>query len=191
MGISVRAMAAHIGVSKSQVQRDKAAGMPMHDVAAARQWRLQHHDLSRTVDGRIDRPGPAADATPAPASLAAAAAPGDDADEPADDASADTLKFRQARATREQVNAQRAQIELDQLRGSLIALDDAKRLAYTAFRALRDAVLNVPARVRDQLAIETDPAAIERLLEAELAGALQTLTPEAVLRDTDDDDDTG
>lgn len=196
MSYSVRAMADQLGVSKSQVARDKAAGMPMHDVAAARAWREAQHDLSRTVDGRIDRPASDSSARAAGGLASAAGAGGADAVPPAsagaDDgepASEDTAKFRQARADREATNAERARIELEQLRGNLISLVEAQRLAFTAFRSLRDAVLNVPARVRDQLAIETDAAAIEQLLEAELSAALSSLNPDKVLTESDDEDD--
>jgi hypothetical protein len=54
--LSVRAMAEALGVAKSQVHRDAQAGMPMHSADAARAWRLDQHDMSRTVEGRIDRP---------------------------------------------------------------------------------------------------------------------------------------
>lgn len=53
--LSVRKMAKALGVTKSQVGRDKQAGMQMASVEAARAWRLATHDISRTVDGRIDR----------------------------------------------------------------------------------------------------------------------------------------
>ena len=194
--LSVRAMAAALGVSKSQVQRDKDAGMPMHDAAAARAWRDAHHDISRTAEGRIDRPGqdplPATLADDAAADLAGqdtAAAP---AAAPA--TLAETEAYRAARSDREQIRRDREQIELDQLRGSLIALEDAKRLAYTSFRLLRDALLNIPARVKDQVAAETDPLLIEHLIEAEISGALSGFRPERVLVDTAadaDDDDEG
>lgn len=175
MALSMRAMAAELGVSKSQVARDAQAGMPMTDAAAARAWRLAQHDMSRTVDGRIDRETPAAPEQPKA-----------DADEPT---AGDTSEYRQARATRERVNAERAQIELDQLRGRLIDLADAKRLAFTAFRSIRDAVMNVPARVAAQCAVETDAMRIEQLIEADLTAALTRFDPEKLLSESNDDDD--
>lgn len=199
MSLSVRAMAAALGVSKSQVHRDQLAGMPMHDVASARAWRDAHHDVSRTVDGRIDRPGSAPDVLPATLAAAAAAdvPPAPDLVDQADAAApppatpADTEAYRAARSDREQIRRAREQIELDQLRGSLIALEDAKRLAFTSFRLLRDALLNIPARVKDQVAAETDPLLIEHLIEAEISGALSGFRPDRVLVDTagDADDD--
>ena len=185
-------MAALLGVSKSQVARDKAAGMPMDSAEAARAWRDAQLDLSRTAHGRIDRPGapdplPAAAADPA-ADLAVDNLPDTDT-AAAEPDSEDTLKFRKARAEREAINAATSRIELDKLQGSVIDLVEAQRLAFTAFRSLRDALLNVPARIKDQLAMTADPAACEALLETEIAGALSSLDPDRVLAATADDDD--
>lgn len=181
MAYSIRQLADILGVSKSQVARDRAAGMPMHDADAARGWRALQHDVSRTVEGRIDRPSVPAGAAEAGASSASA-----EPDEPQD---GDTTQFRTARAARERTNADRAALELEQLRGRLIDLADAQRLAFTAFRSLRDAVLNVPARVKDQCAAMTDALAIEQLLDAELGTALGGFNPDKVLADSDDDDE--
>ena len=195
MAYSIRQLADILGVSKSQVARDRAAGMPMHDADAARAWRALQHDMSRTVEGRIDRPGVPKDFTAAAVGgLASAAGAGEadalpasaEVDEPQD---GDTAQFRSARAARERTNADRAALELEQLRGRLIDLADAQRLAFTAFRSLRDAVLNVPARVKDQCAAMTDALAIEQLLDTELGTALGGFNPDKVLTDSDDDDE--
>lgn len=109
----------------------------------------------------------------------------DEAEEPEDQHS---LAYRGARAERERIRVERDQIELDQLRGKYIPVVEANRLAFTAFRTLRDAVLNVPARVKDQVAAESDAFTIEQLLDAELTAALESFNPAKVLRDPEDDD---
>jgi len=196
--LSVRAMAAALGVSKSQVHRDQLAGMPMSDAASARAWRETHHDISRTVEGRIDRPG--VEVLPSTLADAVADLPAPDLVDQAETAApaspataAETEAYRIARSDREHIRRDREQIELDQLRGSLIALEDAKRLAFTSFRLLRDALLNIPARIKDQIAAEHDPLVIEHVIESEIAGALSSFRSERVLADTatggDDDDD--
>jgi len=50
--LSVRKMAAVLGISKSQVSRAKADGMPMGDEAAARAWRAEHIDIARAAESR-------------------------------------------------------------------------------------------------------------------------------------------
>ena len=57
----------------------------------------------------------------------------------------------------------------------MINVDDARRIAFTSFRAIRDSVLNVAARIKDQLAAETDPHVCEELLERELSAALASV----------------
>lgn len=178
MTLSVRSMAVALGVSKSQVARDKQDGMPMHDADAARAWRLQHRDLARSVDGLLGVEQPAGAAAPAPA-----------AEPEADDG--ESGEYRQARATRERVNAERAQLELDQMRGRLIDVDEAARLAFTSFRAIRDAALNVPARIAAQAAAESDPLRVEQLVEAEISAALARFDPSKLLRDEDDEEEDG
>ncbi|MEY2892665.1 MAG: hypothetical protein RJA98_2573 [Pseudomonadota bacterium] len=183
--LSIRKMAEALGVSKSQVDRDAKAGMPMSDVAAARAWRHKQHDPSRTVEGRIDRPAArstAGAALPEP-SLPAAAS---DDDEPAQ--ASDTDEYRKHRAERERIRKEREQLELNELLGLLINVDEAKRLAYTAFRQIRDAVLNVPARVQDQLAAETDAFRCGQLLEDQLNQALGTFSADSVVKEADEDD---
>lgn len=152
-------MAKALGIGKSQCARDRQDGMPMHSVDAARAWRVAHRDVSRSADGR---PGGQASPPPPAGEDDAAAAAGDPLG----------ADYRQARTERERIAAKRAQIELDQLRGQLIGLADARRVAFTAFRALRDAILQIPARVKDQLAASTDAMVCEALLDAELSAAL-------------------
>lgn len=189
MQLSVRAMAAALGVSKSQVARDSADGMPMHEAAAARAWRQQHRDVSRTVEGRIDRPSAAsAPAAPPPiTSLPPALPPLPEEDE--EPAPTDTDEYRRARTAREKLRLQREQMDFDQARGLLIDASEAARMAYTTFRALRDAVFNVPARVAPQCASETDAHRIEAVIDAELVAAFNRVNPERLLTETDADDD--
>jgi hypothetical protein len=198
--LSVRTLAAALGVSKSQVHRDALAGMPVHSVDAAREWRSRVHDVSRTVDGRIDRPQLSLrqEAPPLPfgRSDAPLESPGavevppappeapEDAPQPGD-----TAEYRKARAERERTRAEREALELEQLRGKLIAVDEASRIAFTAFRALRDAIENVPARIKDQVAAEPDPFHVERIMAAELTSVLQSFDVAAAVSEPDDEDD--
>ncbi|MEM5461596.1 hypothetical protein VSR69_43565 [Paraburkholderia phytofirmans] len=99
--------------------------------------------------------------------------------------------YRASRAAREQLRFQREQIELDQLRGSIIELAEAQRLGYTALRIVRDAVLNIPVRVKDIVAAETDSTRIERLLYGELTAALNAIDLAAIMRDEDLGDSDG
>ncbi len=95
-------------------------------------------------------------------------------------------EYRTHRATRERYQALTQQLEYEQLVGTLINVDDAKRIAYTSFRALRDSIMNVAARIKDQLAAESDPHACEVLVETELSAALAGVDIGKLLQDQDE-----
>lgn len=195
MTLSIRDLAAALGVSKSQAGRDVQAGMPTDDVERARAWRAANRDVSRTADGRIDRPDapPAAVGGMAPAAGAGAASPAAPASSEEADAEilpGDTAEYRKARTEREQIRRDRERMELDRDRGRLIDAADAARLAFTNFRALRDQAFNLPPRLAPQLAALTDPLQIEQLLEAELAAVFGGFDEQRLLAEqTDDEED--
>jgi hypothetical protein len=113
-------------------------------------------------------------------------ATGDAADDPPDEA-ADSALYRQERAAREQIRRQREALELEQLQGKLIDVDDASRAAFTAFRGLRDALENIPARIKDQVAAESDAFRVEQIIAAEITSVLSTFDVASAVSETDED----
>jgi len=95
-------------------------------------------------------------------------------------------EYREHRATRERYQALKQQLEYEQMVGHLINVDEAKRIAYTSFRALRDSIMNVATRIKDQLAAETDSHACEVLVENELSAALAGIDIGKLLQDQDE-----
>lgn len=95
-------------------------------------------------------------------------------------------EYREHRATRERYQALKQQLEYEQMVGQLINVDEAKRIVYTSFRALRDSIMNVAARVKDQLAAESDSHACEVLVENELSAALAGIDIGKLLTDQDE-----
>lgn len=174
MAYSIRQMANALGVSKSQVARDAQAGMPMQDVAEARAWRLANQDLTRTVEGRIDRPAASAGLPLLPAGSPADA---DDDEEPlpASATDKDTVAYRSERALREAIRRQREQLQLEQERERLVDVGEVARLPFTAQRLTRDRVERVAARVAPEVvALEQgggDGFGVERLLTEHLRQA--------------------
>lgn len=194
-------MSAALGdVSKTQVDRLYKLGMPRHSAEAARAWRLDNLELSRTADSRIDRPQTPAPHAPRPAvgGLASAAGAGGDPSPPAssDDEPADppeppdenTTAYRADRARNERIKADRAELELLQMRNELVPVREVEQLQFTAGRITRDRVLMVPARLAADLhalALSLMPEAqreafgkalalheLERRLDTELRAAL-------------------
>ena len=140
---------------------------------ADRDWAI-NTDASRIAVSAIEVVAPLAQKE-----ISFAAPAGGEADKPAgeeltgNDKSAS--EYREHRSKREYYVAAKHKLEYEQLLGQLINVDDARRIAFTSFRAIRDSVLNVAARIKDQLAAETDPHVCEELLERELSAALASV----------------
>lgn len=124
----------------------------------------------------------------------------DTADYPMDDASgtaggqdSDTQTYRTERARRETIRRQREQLALDQERKRLVDKAEVERLRFTEFRALRDALGNVGARIKDACAAERDALACEHLIDAEIAACLTAFADKVLVRgvtqDVDDEDE--
>lgn len=107
-----------------------------------------------------------------------------------DESDEDETAFRRSRAEQMQIRVERERIELDILRDKYIDAEEARRLAFTAFRALRDELLNVPARIKDQCAAEADAFRVEQIMDAELSAALERFNPVSATRESDEDDET-
>jgi hypothetical protein len=99
--------------------------------------------------------------------------------------------FNRARTATQVFDAKLKELEFKKRTGQLIDVGEARRLAFTAFRTLRDAILNVPARVQAEFAVETDPLVIATRLQEELQVALSAFSVEQAVADAGDDDDAG
>ncbi|XYJ11803.1 hypothetical protein ACSUZJ_07380 [Telluria sp. B2] len=188
-----RAYSRHAGVTLRAVQKAIEAG---HIVVTAdkkidsdqadRDWRnsdaVQRPAVSMTQPAK--RP-----VAPAPAESGTGVEPDfdDGADgEPEPEGDSTTRDYRAHRADREKYSALKQKLEYEQLAGELIPVEEAKRIAFTTFRGIRDSVLNVPTRLKDQLAALTDPHECERIMDAALSAALAGIDVGKLLQDQDD-----
>lgn len=114
------------------------------------------------VTARPAADAPAAPTAPPPSQDAPDARPGDD-------------DYWQSRSRREAAEASMAELKRDELMGELIRVSAVRAAMINAYTTLREAILNLPARLAPQLAAESDTAAIQTLLHAELHSALTTL----------------
>lgn len=182
--VSLRAYARHRGVALSAVQKairsgriSKTASGKINAAQADRDWN-QNTDIAR-------RPADAVASAGSTMSQDLTLPTGDD-DEPAEMPAG--AEYQRHRSNRERIRAEREQIELDKLAGRSVDLADAQRIAFTAFRTVRDAVLNVSPRIKDALAAESDPLRVESMLDAELVAALQSIDLTTILQEKDDED---
>lgn len=153
---SVRALADVLGISKSECDREIQRGMPKTP-ARAIAWREKHPKRPRIPAAKKAESGH----------------------------SADLIAYAKSRAERESHRAEFDRIELERARGKYVDVDEVAREHATINRMARDAVLAVPARLKDQLAAESDAFAVHDLLTRELEAALASIG----LRDDESDDD--
>jgi hypothetical protein len=128
-----------------------------------------------------------------------------DDDEDGNTADEHSAVFREHRASREKTNAERAQFELERLRGQYVAVRDVEQLNFTAGRIHRDRMEMVPARVAADLhalilaavpevhRAEVEKALPMHLFETRLADHIRASLSEAeqAIRDAArNDDDT-
>ena len=84
--------------------------------------------------------------------------------------------FNESRAKSEHFRAELARLDLEVKEQQLVEVARVQREAFTAARAVRDALGNIPDRVSNQLAAESDPVVIHQTLTEEIRKALETLT---------------
>lgn len=128
--------------------------------------------------------GPGAAMSAAPGSANAASEP---EDEPA--SSDQTTEYRIERAKRERIRREREEIELEEIRGNYIPLSEAELTVFTAFRTLRDSMLQVPTRIKDRCAAATDPFMVEQIIEAEVAATFARFDPAKMVLSSADDEE--
>jgi hypothetical protein len=136
------------------------------------------------IDGRIDPV--AADAQWARntrvrlGSRPGAADDGDERERPERSSGEDDADgYWQSRRRREQAEAELAELKLAELRGMLVRQDQVRASLSRRFASLREAFLQMPARVVPLLAAQPEPASMDKVLRDEITAVLAQLTTEA------------
>ena len=80
-----------------------------------------------------------------------------------------------SRERREHYQAELAKLEVDAKRGELVSADAVKKEAFNLGKTVREALVNIPDRLANQLAAESDPATVHMALTQELVLALERL----------------
>lgn len=88
----------------------------------------------------------------------------------------DAISTQEAVRRERLARARTAELELGELSRELIRRKDAERAVFTLARQALNAMMGMPGRLRAKLAAESDPRAVESLLDAEvrrIAGDMQ------------------
>ena len=84
-------------------------------------------------------------------------------------------ELNESRARREHYQAELSKLQVAQQRRELVPADEVKKDAFQIGRSVREALSNLADRLSHQLAGETDPAVIHKLLSDEHRDALLAL----------------
>lgn len=156
-------LAQALQVSPAVVCRDARRGMPTDSVEAARDWRARHL-RPRVKIGQ---------AAPSPATAAPSLAP--PAPRPELELDEDRISYEEARRRREAAEAQRAELQLAELRGDLVRMSDVRSAYAKRIAAARQALLQMPSRVTPVIVSDPSAGGIDRALRREISGVLESV----------------
>ena len=179
-GLTQNVLAAALGLSKGRLSQLKAEGMPVDSIEAAQAWREERQNIAARK--RLPDQVAAALQSIAPQSTfpALPTARRPDPGVPPQGAGIDICEGLEedrdaARTRREISEANIAEMTEARMRRELIRVTAVQTLLATEYATLRDALLQIPARMAPTLAAESDPAAIQTALHAEIHHALTDL----------------
>ena len=87
----------------------------------------------------------------------------------------EVTSYHVAKTLREAAEAQMARLKLAEMQGDVIRIAAVQTQFATVFVTVREALVQIPARMAPVLAAETDPVAVHNVLHAEIHQALQHL----------------
>lgn len=143
-----------LGISRSSCSALARRGMPTDSLEAAQAWRERNLDPVRRKEGQRQR-------DPAPT----AGQPGDLPE-----------SFDQARTRDKIAEANMREMAAAKRRGELIEVAAVLAELGRAYAAIRDTLMQIPARMGPLLAAESDPAIVQSLLHAEIHQTLVQLS---------------
>lgn len=148
MALSLRKYAEHRGVSHTAVQRAIKSKRLLESVEIVN-GRQQIRDVE-TADREWH-----ANTRPTLANMAAAS-PRRATEQPAEDVARTVPDINESRARREAALAGLAELELEERRGKLVPVEEARATVIDRFTAVRTRLLGLPSRCRQQLPHLTD-----------------------------------
>lgn len=156
---------------------------------ADRQW--ANNTQSRAVTRAAAPGGAASGEPPPPRDLVEAAVASEGAAAAADAAAGkserlqDDAGYQQSRARQAAADARKAELELAELEGLLVRVDQVRAELATRLAPVREALLQIPARLAPLLAPQSDPGRIQTMLEAEIHKVLAPLSVTRDVRETE------
>jgi phage terminase Nu1 subunit (DNA packaging protein) len=169
MGVSKQAVSKAVKEGRIKLILDYTDGkLKLNPDLAAKQWR--ENSMPRVENSKITNPFKESRES----KEEAASIPGSKPSHIMDDA--DLLE---AKTEKERFQAKLLELEFKEKTGELISAEKAKREAFKLGRLIRDAILNVPSQICNELAAETDPFKVHQKLSYSLTKAMEVMVQEA------------
>tara|TARA_R110002012_G_scaffold63674_1_gene167484 strand:+ start:93 stop:581 length:489 start_codon:yes stop_codon:yes gene_type:complete len=83
--------------------------------------------------------------------------------------------FAEAKTMKEIYGAKLAKLKYEEEAGMLILKSDVKSKAHEVGKNIKEVLLSLPARVMDELSVESDPRKVNSILEKEVRDSLSSL----------------
>jgi hypothetical protein len=100
-------------------------------------------------------------------------------------AESDGTNYVQARAERVLLQIEILKMDLEKKRGTYVTVSDVQMVWAQMASACRTRLLSLPAKLGQLVAVESDPAICQQLIEGELHECLEQLTTDAAAEQTD------
>lgn len=142
------AIARALDVHPAVVTRQRRMGMPVDSVEAARAWRAQHLSIAHRKPAPDEPPKQQPEVEQRPS------------------------RRDVARTSREEAEAEMAALAVMERRGQLVSREKVRAELGRRLAGLREALLQMPARMQSVLAAETDEAKVHDLLQDEIFSVL-------------------
>jgi phage terminase Nu1 subunit (DNA packaging protein) len=161
-----------LGLSPAAITKLKKQGMPVVSVDAAQAWRLARQSVARRKPQPLTAVAVAAPKTVGEHIALPPMGEGAYARQP-------ESEYNTARTRREKAEAEIAELRLAEQLGLLINAAHVRAALAKRVAGLREAMLQLPARVVPLLAASPDAGSMDKILRAEIVAALAQLTESA------------
>ena len=174
-------IAAALDLSPAVICRLVKRGMPTDCPASAEQWRRQNVRARVRVERAAAESDsePSAVFAPPPSFIAPPPAPPSPA-RPYTDNPPAACSYQEARRRDAVASAEIRELEVAELRGDLVRRAAVVAALGRRVASLREALLQMPARLVPQLAATTDPIEMDQLLREEVTRALEQVSSASV-----------
>jgi len=100
----------------------------------------------------------------------------EDDEEPESEESKALPRYNESLKKKEYYKAEMARLEYEEKHGTLVKAEEVKKAAFDSARKLRERLYNIPDRLSQILAVESDPDRVHAAIMSEINGVLEKVS---------------